>query len=71
MESTIHMIEKISKADQSLHNSAVIVVHTVIPKVDVSKNHRENHKVNHEKDHSITRSHEKKPEFTKQTNKFK
>ena len=35
-----------------LHYSAVIVVHTVIPKVDVSKDHRENNTVNHEKDHS-------------------
>ena len=52
MEPTIHMIKKISKADQSLHYSAVIVVHTVIPKVDVSKDHRENNKINHEKDHS-------------------
>ena len=52
MESTIHMIEKISKADQILHYSAVIVVHTVIPKVDFSKDHRENNKINHEKHHS-------------------
>ena len=43
---------KISNADQSLHYSAVIVVHTVIPMVDVSKNHKENNKVNHEEDHS-------------------
>ena len=52
MESTIQMIEKYSKADQSLHCSVVTVVHTVITKVDVSKHHRENNKVNHEKDHS-------------------
>ena len=56
MESTIHMIEKIfksdQKADQNLHYSAVIVVHTVIPKVDVSKDHSENNKVNHAKNHS-------------------
>ena len=52
MESTIHMIEKISKSDQNLHYSAVIVAHTVIPKVDVSKDHRENNKVDHEKGHS-------------------
>ena len=44
--------KKISKADQSLHYSAVIVVHRVIPKVDVSKDYRENNNVNHEKDHS-------------------
>ena len=46
------MIEKISKADQSLHYFAVIVVHTVIPKVDVSKDHKESNNVDHEKGHS-------------------
>ena len=52
MVSTIHMIGKISKADQNLHYSAVMVVHTVIPKVDVSKDHKETNNVDHEKGHS-------------------
>ena len=52
MESTIRTTERTSKADRNLQYSAVIVVCTAIPKVDVSKDHRENNKINHEKDRS-------------------